>query len=196
MTGRPRLFNENKAIDAAMKVFWVKGYEGASYAALSKAMSMNTPSIYGAFGNKEELYLRAIDRYAEVYCKPAFMLFDQAKTCREGLESLLYRRIKDFADKEHPGCLVMTVLTDAASQSLKFEAKLKALVEAFDAITTKRLQRGIEEGDLPAKTNPKVLARIILNLIIGFTVRARAGESERALRSLARDSLDFIFGSS
>jgi AcrR family transcriptional regulator len=196
VTGRPRLFNENKAIDAAMKVFWVEGYEGASYAALSKAMSMNTPSIYGAFGNKEELFLRAIDRYAEVYGKPAFMLFDQAKTCREGLKSFMYRKIKDFVNKKHPGCLVLTVLTDAASQSPKFEAKFKALVQAFDTAATKRLQHGIEEGDLPAKTNPKVLARIIHNLIIGFTVRARAGESEQALRSLAKDSLDFIFGPS
>jgi AcrR family transcriptional regulator len=196
VTGRPRLFDENKAIDAAMKVFWVEGYKAASYAALSKAMSMNTPSIYGAFGDKEKLFLRAIDRYAEVYGKRLFMLFDRAKTCREGLESFLYQRIKDCVDKEHPGCLVMTVLTDAASQSPKFEAKFKALVESFDIMATKRLQRGIDEGDLPAKTDPKVLARIIHNLIIGFTVRARAGESERALRSLAKDSLDFLFESS
>jgi TetR/AcrR family transcriptional regulator, copper-responsive repressor len=195
MTGRPRLFKEASALDSAMKIFWAHGYEATSYSMLSKAMHMNTPSIYGAFGDKEALFLKVIDQYVEVYGKPAFTIFSEAETCREGFECFLSLKIKEYLNAEHPGCLVTTVLADAAPLSPKFESKLKSLVSALDDLIAKRVQRGIDEGDLPAKTNPKAFARILHNLIIGFAVRARAGESEKALRMLANTTLDVIFSS-
>lgn len=195
MTGRPRLFEEKSALDSAMKIFWAQGYEATSYSMLSKAMNMNAPSIYGAFGDKEALFLKVIDRYIEVYGKPAFAIFSEAKTCRECFDLFFSLKIKEVLIKEHPGCLVSTVLADAASLSPKFEGKLKALICASDALFAKRVQRGIDEGELPAKTNPKVFGRILHNLMIGFAARARAGESEKALRILANDALNLIFGS-
>ena len=96
LTGRPRLFEEKSALDAAMKVFWSQGYEATSYSRLSKAMNMNTPSIYGAFGDKEDLFLKVIDRYVEVYGKPAFAIFSEAETCREGFDLFLSLKIREY----------------------------------------------------------------------------------------------------
>ncbi len=63
--GRPRVFDVDEALDRALRVFWRKGYEGASLSDLTKAMRINRPSLYAAFGNKEALFRRALDRYAE-----------------------------------------------------------------------------------------------------------------------------------
>lgn len=195
MAGRPRLFNETTALDAAIKVFWAKGYEASSYSMLSEAMRMNTPSIYGAFGDKESLFLKVIDRYVEVYGKPGFLVLSEAKTCREGFAVFLSLRIKQILNSEHPGCLVATVLADAAPLSAQFESKLKVIIVSLDDLIAKRVQRGIIEGDLAAKTDPKALARILHSLIMGLAVRARARESQRSLRTLANDSLNLMFGS-
>ena len=64
-TGRPREFDVDEALDRALQVFWRKGYEGASLPDLTEAMGINRPSLYAAFGNKEELFRKALDRYAE-----------------------------------------------------------------------------------------------------------------------------------
>ncbi len=64
-SGRPRAFDLEQALDSALKVFWRKGYEGASLPDLTKAMGINRPSLYAAFGNKEELFRKALDRYSE-----------------------------------------------------------------------------------------------------------------------------------
>ena len=195
MAGRPRRFEETAVLDSAMKIFWAKGYEATSYSMLSEAMRMNTPSIYGAFGDKESLFLKVIDRYVEGYGKPTFLGLSESKTCREGFTVFLSLRIKQILNAEHPGCLVATVLADAAPLSPQFENKLKVLLNALDDLIAQRIQRGIVEGDLSAKTEPKALARILHCLIIGLATRARARESERSLRAIANDSLNLMFGS-
>ena len=195
MAGRPRLFKETTALDSAMKIFWAKGYEATSISMLSDAMRLNTPSIYGAFGDKESLFLKVIDRYVEVYGKPAFLVLSESRTFREGIASFISLRIDQIVNKEHPGCMVATVVADAALLSPKFEKKLKVILKSFDDLIVKRVQRGIVEGDLPEKTEPKAVARILHSLLIGFAIRARARESERSLRTLANDSLNLMFGS-
>src|SRR5213594_2671193 len=87
--GRPREFDIEKALDRAMEVFWRKGYEGASLPDLTKAMGINRPSMYAAFGNKEALFRRALDRYAQ---GPAHYVSDalNAPTAREAIERLFF----------------------------------------------------------------------------------------------------------
>src|SRR5467141_3244912 len=104
--GRPRSFETGKALDAAMKVFWEKGYEGASLSDLTRAMGINRPSLYGAFGNKEALFRKVLDRYAE---KSSTHLQDalQARTARAVAERFWGGTIEVLSDPRTPrGCLL------------------------------------------------------------------------------------------
>jgi AcrR family transcriptional regulator len=194
MTGRPREFDEGEALDAAMKVFWASGYEGAAYSRLSKSMKMNRPSIYGAFGDKEELFLRVIDRYAEIYAYPALVKLNEGSSYREGLTLFFQATIKNMVNKQHSGCLIATVLGDATSLSPKFQPKLQNLVSTADSFLGARLQRAIDDGELSKKFDSLMMARILINILNGFALRARVGEKEEKLFALAKSSLDALFG--
>src|SRR4029079_14289460 len=110
--GRPREFDADEALDRALEVCWRKGYEGASLAELTEAMGINRPSLYAAFGNKEALFRRAFDRYADgpaAYTRDAL----KARTALEVAERLLRGAADALTDPIHPpGCLgVMGALT-------------------------------------------------------------------------------------
>src|SRR5437588_3573741 len=102
--GRPRTFDAEKALDRALKVFWRKGYEGTSLPDLTKAMGINRPSLYAAFGNKESLFRKALDRYAEgpaAYMREAL----NKPTARAVAERLLGGTIDLLTDRRNPrGC--------------------------------------------------------------------------------------------
>src|SRR5213592_2067234 len=105
--GRPRAFHVDEALDQALEVFWRKGFEGTSLPDLTKAMGINRPSLYAAFGNKEALFRRALDRYAEgpaAYVREAL----NGLTARAVAERLLHGSIDLLTDPRHPrGCLMV-----------------------------------------------------------------------------------------
>src|SRR2546428_11951738 len=105
--GRPREFDADKALDAALLLFWRHGYEGTSLAALTHAMGINVPSLYAAFGNKEMLFRKALDRYIQ---KPASYLPKALKepTARGAAEKLFGGAINMVMNPRHPdGCLLV-----------------------------------------------------------------------------------------
>src|ERR1700750_2551236 len=106
-SGRTRQFDADKALDCALEVFWARGYEGASLPELTKAMGINRPSMYAAFGNKEALFRRALDRYAQ---GPGRYVTDalNAPTAREAIERLFFGVIDLVTHPRHPrGCLMV-----------------------------------------------------------------------------------------
>src|SRR5881397_2597277 len=105
--GRPRSFDLDKALDAALQVFWQKGYEGASLSDLTEAMGINRPSLYAAFGNKEALFRKVLDRY---FAGPAAYVREalQEPTARAVVERLLLGAAESHSDPRHPqGCLAV-----------------------------------------------------------------------------------------
>lgn len=102
--GRPRAFDEEQAVDGAIDVFWRLGYEGASLAELTHAMGINRPSLYAVFGSKEELFVRALQRYGATYHEHLSQLLSQPSAYRV-LESYLRATANAVRSGSAPGCL-------------------------------------------------------------------------------------------
>jgi AcrR family transcriptional regulator len=179
--GRPREFDIDQALDRAMKVFWRKGYEGASLPDLTEAMGINRPSLYAAFGNKEGLFRRAIARYVEgTACHVREAL--EEPTAREVVERLLRGGVELVTNPRNPaGCfMVQSALAcgDAADPIRREVAQRRADGEGT---LSERFERAIAAGDLPAGSDPAALACYVAALGYGMAVQAAGGATRDEL---------------
>ncbi len=187
--GRPREFDVDEALDRALQVFRAKGYEATSLSDLTGAMGITRPSLYAAFGNKEDLFRKALDRYAEErrkFWKKAL----EEPTARAVAEKLLYGSIDLLTEKGcPPGCLAVqsTLACSDESEAIRAEA-ISRRSEAETAIR-QRFARAKSEGDLPADASPGDLARYIVTVFQGMAVQAASGASRRELRRIAETAL-------
>ncbi|HEY4547446.1 MAG TPA: TetR/AcrR family transcriptional regulator [Pedomonas sp.] len=187
--GRHREFDVEKALDAALCVFWRKGYEGASYADLTAAIGVERPALYSAFGNKESLFRRALERYEERYMDH-FPRALQLPTAREVAAHILFSSAElntRFPDQR--GCLGIhgnlagTDDSEAVRQALvEFRAKGEAQLRA-------RFERAKAEGDLPETARPDALAAYLMAVLHGMAVQAKAGFSREMLEAVAEQAL-------
>jgi AcrR family transcriptional regulator len=184
-TGRPRSFDVDHALDQALKVFWRKGYEGASLPELTKAMGINRPSMYAAFGNKEELFRKALDRYAEgPGCQVRNAL--SQPTARKVAERVLYSGIELVTDPRNPrGCLMVQgalACGDSADAVRRETIKRRAATE--EALRV-RFEQAIREGDLPRQAGASRLAKYIVTIMHGIAVQAAGGATVDELKAVA-----------
>lgn len=190
--GRPRQFDYDDALEQAMRVFWTKGFEGTSMPDLTDAMGMNRPSIYAAFGNKEELFRKALERYTE---QSLFFFREKldAPTVREGLERLFCGSADAYACKERPrGCFsvqgALVGSDNAAGVCTESAARREAIVDLLH----ERFERGVKDGDLPANTETRSLARFYVTILQGMSVQSASGVSCAELKAIAHRALDAL----
>jgi AcrR family transcriptional regulator len=187
--GRPREFDPDQALDRALRVFWRSGYEGASMADLTAAMGITKPSLYAAFGNKEELFRKALDRYVDG--PGGYVQVALAKpTAREVVEHLLYQAADAVTNPENPpGCLAVqgALCCGEAAETIKQE--LMSRRANGEENLRKRFARAITEGDLPRDSNAADLARYISAIVQGMAVQAAGGVSREQLRKIAEMTL-------
>lgn len=183
--GRPRTFDTQQALDAALTVFWRQGYEGTSMAALSEAMGVNLPSLYAAFGNKEALFTRVVDRYIE---KPASYLGKamQAPTARAAAAQALNGAIDMVCQPENAdGCLLVQGALTAGPAAESVRQQLGARRAGAEALVRQRFERAKAEGDLPLTASPTQLARYLMTMIWGLSVQAAGGATRHQLKQIA-----------
>jgi AcrR family transcriptional regulator len=173
--GRARAFDADEALERAMTVFWSKGYEGASLSDLTEAMGINRPSLYAAYGNKQELFRKALERYGEGPSSYERKALAQP-TAREVAEGLLRGAADVQTDPATPaGCLAVLGTTYCAEDSSPVGKIVIAFRRAGQAAIRERLERARAEGDLPADADPKELTYYIGTVVCGMAVQAASG---------------------
>src|ERR1700754_712717 len=148
--GRPRAFDSDRALDQALEVFWRQGYEGTAISDLTRAMGINNaPSLYNAFGNKEQLFSKVLDRYADGPARYIRLAFDQP-TARGAVESLLHGAADATTDPGHPrGCITVQGALACSPGTETVRDELTARRAAGEAALRERLQRARSDGELP-----------------------------------------------
>jgi AcrR family transcriptional regulator len=185
LKGRPREFDADEALDRALEVFWRNGYEGASLSELTEAMGINRPSLYAAFGNKEELFRKALDRYADgpaAYTREAL----NAPTARGVLERLLHGAAEALTHPDYPpGCLGVHGALSCGEAAESIRDELSARRAAYEVLLRQRLERARTEGDLATDIACADLARLVMTVMQGMAVQAAGGASREDLRRVA-----------
>lgn len=177
MVGRPRSFDREAALAAAVEQFWRTGYEGTSIAALTRAMGVTPPSLYAAFGDKDQLFREV----SEVYAARTLDGVDQAcamPTVREAVARMLDDTARVHTDPTTPlGCLLLT------------EPRLDSQRDAVRRRLVDRIERGIVEGDVPADVDAGELASFLVAVMRGMSGAARDGASTGEVLGVARTAL-------
>ena len=190
--GRPRSFDREAALMAAMEVFWEKGFDGASVSELCAAMDLNPPSLYSAFGDKEKLFLEAADRYSSQnrescpYC--------DEPTARGAVEKMLTHAAHEFTESsEHPrGCLMLMASTTSGNGSEGLQKWIAQKRNAARENLRGRIKRGIEEGDVPAETDATALTDFYFTVLTGMALQAREGASRRSLLATVAQAMSLF----
>ena len=187
--GRPREFCLDEALAAALRVFWSKGYEGASMTELTEAMGITKPSLYAAFGNKEALFRKTLDLYERE--KMAYVGQALAKpTARAVAEHMLRGSVENQTSNCEPrGCLgvISSVACGAEAESIRADVHERSKVAK--AALIERMERAKVEGDLPDHVDVEALTGFLYALMQGMAVQAGAGASRAELDRLVDTSM-------
>lgn len=179
--GRPRAFHRDQALDAAMRVFWKSGYEGASLTELTAAMRINRPSLYAAFGDKAALFRQAVERYGTGPGRYVRRALGQP-TARLVAETLLRGAVANATDAANPGgCLWVQGALVTSPESASIRAELAALRARGIAQIRARLDRARSDGDLPPATDTEALTLYLISVMNGLSVQAAGGFSREQL---------------
>ncbi|MGC9496256.1 TetR/AcrR family transcriptional regulator [Streptomyces sp. WG7] len=187
--GRPRGFDTDEALERAMVVFWEHGYEGASLSGLTQAMGISTTSMYAAFGNKEELFRKALERYTEgpgAYLTRAL----EEPTALGVATAVLAGTVRTTTRPAGPhGCLGVHGALATSDPGHDVRDLLAAWRNDGCSRVRERFQRAVDEGELPPETDPGLLARYVTTLAFGISVQAASGVTRDELQEMADAAL-------
>lgn len=188
--GRPRAFDRDAALDAAILLFWRKGYTATSMADLTAAMGIGAPSLYAAFGNKEALYSQALARYAAQAQARLWAPMDAAPTARAAIEAMLLTSATALAEEGHPtGCMVTLCAASDEDWSDQLRDAARAARRAILDKLTSCLVQAMQTGELPATADVTRLARFYLCVHQGMSIQARDGATPEELQDVARAAM-------
>lgn len=184
--GRPRGFDRDAALQAAMGVFWQRGYEATSMTDLTKAMGINAPSLYAAFDCKEALFEEALDLYQRTEGAAPQRLLQEGRTAKESFAAMLRYHAADYVNPaKPPGCMAVLSAIVGAPENKSVRALMGKTRRAAMDVLAGRIRRGIAEGDVPAGTDAMTMAAFYTTFLQGMSIQARDGATKKQLLASA-----------
>jgi AcrR family transcriptional regulator len=179
--GRPPSFNHDEALEKALNVFWLYGYEGTSMAELTEALGMNKPSIYAAFGNKEELFRKVLAKYLAGPVAFVAEAINQP-TAQKVIEKFLFGAVESLTNPNTPrGCMVVQGALTCGAGSAQIQQELIIHRQGYENALKQRFDLAIAQAELPPQTNSAALAKYLATVHQGLSVQATSGATKAEL---------------
>jgi AcrR family transcriptional regulator len=193
LAGRPRTFDRDEALKKAMLLFWEKGYEGPTMADLINAVGMKAPSVFAAFGNKDQLFNEVIQLYADSISNGPLRILNETSGVDDAFENLFAENIRSFTNGGNPtSCLIMTAAINCAPEHSKHVETLKHLRSIYKDAFKSRLMRAVAEGQLQHDSDADALAEFYATFAHGLALRAKDGASRQDLENSCQLALQAL----
>jgi TetR/AcrR family transcriptional repressor of nem operon len=190
---RPKAFEETVALDAAIACFWRRGYEATSVRDLASAMGIGGPSLYNAFEDKRTLFVRALDRYMGGTVRERIGRLEQSLPPKDAVRRFIGEVIdRSVNDDERRGCFLINSALEIAPHDPELGAEIAGRLDEIETFFRRAIKAGQANGSIPAGRNARDLARLLLGVLLGIRVLARAKPERALLEGMARPALGLL----
>ena len=184
MMGRPQEFNRDQALEKAMEVFWAKGYEAASVQDLLDGMSINRGSMYNTFGDKQALFVEAVEYYCQRIRDRFKAILGAPGSALENVKKLVADWAETVIRGSERGCLVTNTAVEMAPHVPVVGERIKSHLGKLEKMIHRALVRAVEAGELAADANTRALARFLLSALQGLVVMGKAGAGPASVKDI------------
>ena len=192
---RHKEFDEIEVLEAAMHTFWAQGYEGTSLQDLESSTGLTRTSIYNAFGNKRELFEKAVTHYKQTELSQLVVLLDSGKNIQEGIKKMLMGALDMHYREDTPGgCLVVLSLLESEQHDEKSVQLLKAVLQGIQKALRDRMSIAQKAGELKKNLDVNALAVTVTTTMAGMMVMGKAGISKSAMKNVIDNSCRLLEG--
>ncbi|WP_328302989.1 TetR/AcrR family transcriptional regulator [Streptomyces sp. NBC_00435] len=191
---RTKEFDPDAALQSALELFWRRGYEATTMADLVEHLGIGRASMYATFGNKRELYLKALDRYSE-YRDPGLLReLSQPGPALPAVRAVVRRFAAEAStgDLRRSGCFVTNTAAELGAHDPAAAGRVEASWNHIETLLQSALTRAQAQGELPADRDPRTLARMLLVLMQGLRVVGKASQDPGRVRDAAEQALALL----
>lgn len=190
--GRPKCFDESKVLDSAIDCFWRNGLKASSIRTLADEMGIAGPSLYNAYGNKQTLFIKALERYAETTLRPRFLRIRDLPPL-EALRTFLQEQVEIAVnDPDCKGCFFVNTTLETAYCEQELSAEAFAYLNEIKEFFSSNLRVAQIKGELPSEANISEISELLYVIVLGISVRARTHPSRPELEAALVPALKLL----
>jgi TetR/AcrR family transcriptional regulator, transcriptional repressor for nem operon len=190
---RPREFDEVTALEAAIECFWQRGYEATSVRDLAERMGISAPSLYSVYGNKHDLFVRALERYLDHSTRARIRRLEDSLPPKQAIRRFIDEIIeRSVNDRERRGCFLINSALEVAPHDGELGALIADRLAEIEAFFCRSIKAAQAEGTVPRERNAQDLARLLLGILLGIRVLARSKPERALLEGVARPALALL----
>src|SRR5271169_5678571 len=191
--GRPREFSEVAALQAAVDCFWQRGYEATSMRDLAASMGLTAPSLYNAFGDKQTLYARALERYLDCTTRDRLRRYETSLPPKEAIHQFFAEIVdQSIKDRKRKGCFLVNSALEVAPHQSELGAVIAEQFSEIEAFFKRCILAAQSDGTAPRGVDPNNTARLLLGVLLGIRVLARSAPNRPLLEGVLRPALALL----